>query len=94
MFVVSLKFTHRRGEAPPFMDAHVQWIRRGIDDGVFLLAGRLEPQLGGAVLAQGLSRDELQSRLQQDPFVSEGIVSVEIVEITPSKADPRLAFVS
>ena len=94
MFLVVLKFSANRGQAKAFMDGHMEWIQRGFKEGVFLLAGRVEPSLGGAVLAQGVSREQLQSRVNEDPFVREDVVSAEIVEITPSKVDPRLSFIS
>ncbi len=94
MFLVLLKFSANRGQAKTFMDGHVEWIQRGFNEGIFLLSGRVEPSLGGAVLAQGVSREQLQSRVNEDPFVRQDVVSAEIVEITPSKVDPRLSFIS
>mgnify|MGYP001336632153 CR=1 FL=1 len=92
MFVVLLKFSAQRERARVHMEGHVQWLQRGFDDGVFLLSGTLQPQAGGALLAHGISREQLQARLDEDPFVREEVVSAEIVEITPSRTDPRLAF--
>ena len=92
MFAVFLRFSENKGKAGALVEAHKEWIRRGFDDGVFLLAGSLQPNLGGAVLAHGVSRAQLQSRLEADPFVAEGVVSAEITEITPRQADERLSF--
>ncbi|NNJ76600.1 MAG: hypothetical protein HKP56_15745 [Anderseniella sp.] len=92
MFVVLLKFAADRGRAGEFMDAHKAWIKRGFDDGVFLMAGSLQPQLGGAIMAHNTSLLELQGRVNEDPFVAENIVSADIHEITPAKADERLGF--
>lgn len=92
MFVVLLKFSSDRGQAGQFMEAHRQWIRRGFDDGVFLLAGNLQPTLGGAILVHNTSRSELEARVNDDPFVTQNIVSAEIIEIAPSRADARLEF--
>jgi len=92
MFVVLLKFTANKAHAGEFMDAHKAWIKRGFDDGVFLMAGSLQPQLGGAIMAHNASLPELQERGAEDPFVAENIVSADIHEITPAKADERLGF--
>ena len=92
MFVVLLKFSDNKSKAGQFMDGHNEWLRRGFDDGVFLLSGSLQPKLGGAILAQASSLEDLQSRVRDDPFVAEGVVAAEVMEITPSKADPRLGF--
>ena len=43
MFVVLLKFSANKGQAGQFMEGHKEWIRRGFDEGVFLLVGNLQP---------------------------------------------------
>jgi len=92
MFIVLLKFSSNKGQASQFMEGHKEWIKRGFDDGVFLLAGSLQPNLGGGIVAQNTSLSDLQSRVNDDPFVAENVVSAEILEITPSKTDDRLKF--
>jgi uncharacterized protein YciI len=92
MFIVLLKFSDNKGQAGQFMDGHNEWIKRGFDDGVFLLVGSLQPNLGGGVIAHNTTLSELHSRVNDDPFVAENVVSAEIIEITPSKADARLNF--
>jgi len=92
MFIVLLKFSGNKGQAGQFMEGHNEWIRRGFDDGVFLLAGSLQPNLGGGIVAHNTTLSDLQSRVNEDPFVAGDVVSAEILEITPSKADERLKF--
>lgn len=92
MYVVLLRFAARRDRAGQLMEGHKAWLQRGFDDGVFLLAGSLKPEQGGAILAQGGSRAELESRVNADPFVAEGVVTAEILEIAPAKAEERLRF--
>ncbi|MET9068928.1 YciI family protein [Streptosporangium sandarakinum] len=92
MFVVLLRFAGNKDAADRHMSGHQEWIRRGLDDGVFLLAGSIRPGLGGAVLAHGTSLEELDKRVRDDPFVAENVVSAQIIEIAPGMADERLAF--
>ena len=92
MFVVLLKFASNEGRARQLMESHQKWLQRGFDDGVFLLSGSLQPQLGGAIVAHGTSLSDLRDRVNDDPFVAEQVVSAEILEITPSRADERLKF--
>lgn len=92
MFIVLLKFSDNKGNAGQFMEGHKEWIERGFDDGVFLLTGSLQPNLGGGIVAHNTSLSDLQSRVNTDPFVAEKVVKAEILEITPSKADARLNF--
>lgn len=92
MFIVLLKFSSNKGQASQSMEGHKEWIKRGFDDGVFLLAGSLQPNFGGGIVAHNTSLSDLQSRGNDDPFVAENVVSAEILEITPSKTDGRLKF--
>jgi len=92
MFIVLLRFSASRERAGELMDGHNAWLKRGFDDGVFLLAGSLQPGPGGMVLAQDESRAALEARVGDDPFVAEDVVEAEIVEIAPAMADERLRF--
>lgn len=92
MFVVTLKFSKNKGRAREFMEGHNAWIKRGFDDGVFLLVGNLEPKLGGGIVAHDASLAEIERRVNDDPFVANDVVSAEIIEIAPSSADEQLKF--
>ncbi len=94
MFIVLLKFSDNKGRASQLMEGHKEWIKRGFDDGVFLLVGSLQPNLGGGILAHNTLLPDLQSRVNSDPFVLENVVSAEIIEIEPSKTDERLQFLA
>ncbi len=74
------------------MDGHKSWIKRGFDDGIFALAGSLQPKLGGGIVAYNTTLTDLQDRINEDPFVAENIVRAEILEITASQSDERLEF--
>jgi uncharacterized protein YciI len=92
MFIVLLKFSSNRAQAAQLMAAHDEWIARGFADGAFVAVGTLQPRSGGAILAHGPTRSDLEVRIKQDPFVAHGVVSAELLEISCSKADPRLEF--
>lgn len=92
MFVVLLRFSDNKDRAGELMDGHKEWIKRGYGDGVFLVVGSLQPNLGGAIVAHGVSRSDLEARIEEDPFVAENVVSAEILEITPASTDERLSF--
>ncbi|WP_299005189.1 YciI family protein [uncultured Shewanella sp.] len=100
MFIIKLAFSHEQNldhsetesKAKRFMPAHLDWLQQGYDNGVFLVSGSLHSELGGGIIAHGITREALNKLLQDDPFVTEQIVTPEIIEIVPSKADERLAF--
>jgi uncharacterized protein YciI len=94
MFVVLLNFSDKRALASQFMADHNAWIKRGFDDGVFLVTGSLQPARGGGILAHQTSRADLEARLKDDPFVAQGVVTAEILEIKPSQTDKRFSFLA
>jgi uncharacterized protein YciI len=89
MFIVFLKFAENKSQASQFMDGHKKWISRGFDEGIFLMAGSLQPQQGGCIIADNTSLSELQDFVSNDPFVVENVVSPEIFEVHPSKVDEK-----
>ena len=70
MLVVLLKFSDNKSKASQLMEGHKEWIKRGFDDGVFLLVGNLQPNSGGGIVAHNTSRSDLQGRVNADPFVA------------------------
>jgi uncharacterized protein YciI len=92
MFVVLLKFSTNKASASQFMDGHNSWLKDGFAKGTLLLAGTIEPKAGGAILTHNATPEQIQAIVKEDPFVSEGVVSTEIIEITPSKAVPQMEF--
>ena len=92
MFIILLKFSNNKAQAGQLMEAHNEWIKRGFDEGVFLLVGSIQPNSGGGIVAHNTSLAELQSRVNEDPFVKEDIVNAEIIEISPARVDERLSF--
>ena len=91
MFVITLKFADK-AKASQHIDGHNTWIKRGFDDGVFLLVGNLQPNAGGAILAYNAGRAHFEARVREDPFVAEGVVTADILEIAPGRTDERVAF--
>jgi len=92
MFIILLKFAANKDLASQYFEEHKLWLNNGFDDGVFLLAGRIQPEQGGAIAGHNTTREELEERVKNDPFVINNVVSAEILEISPSITDQRLDF--
>ena len=92
MFVIFLKFSDNKANAGQFMEDHNSWINSGIEDDIFLIVGSLQPSLGGGIIAHNVTLEDLQNRINEDPFVAENVVTAEIHEISPAMTDERLSF--
>jgi len=47
---------------------------------------------GARVSPAGITPEDLRARVCEDPFVVEGVVTTEIIELDTTMSDPRLAF--
>lgn len=92
MFIVLLTYTAPLERIDAAGPAHRDWLKACYDDGVFLASGPQDPRTGGAILAHGLSRAELEERLAGDPFAQQGLATYAITRVAVRLADPRLAF--
>ncbi|KZM48826.1 hypothetical protein [Labrenzia sp. OB1] len=94
MFVVTLKFSENKAGAGDLMESHKAWIQRGFDEGIFLMVGSLQPNMGGGIFAHNVTREDLEAFVRQDPFVTGNVVAPDILEITPARLDERLDFLA
>lgn len=92
MFIIFLKFSENKNLAGDYMEDHKNWIKKGIEDNIFMIVGSLQPNRGGAIIASCNSYLEVERRLKEDPFVEKNIVEYEIFEITPSMANDKFKF--
>jgi uncharacterized protein YciI len=90
VFIIFLKFSTNKAAAPEFIAAHNEWIARGFADDVFQCVGSLVPAAGGAIVATGESREEIEARVNADPFVQEDVVVAEITEVDVKKTVPAV----
>jgi uncharacterized protein len=68
----------RRG---PYREAHLERIRAEKDAGRVVMAGALgSPATGGAIVWQGVSREEIERFTAVDPYVEAGLVTAQRIE--------------
>ena len=88
MFIVTLTYVQPLETIDALMTRHVAWLRRHYRSGLFIASGRQRPRIGGIILARSGDRDALEAALADDPFVSSGAATFDIVEFTPSMTAP------
>jgi uncharacterized protein YciI len=93
MHIIKLQFAARKSDAPQWLAAHNAWLDKGFSDGAFLAAGSLLDGSGGCILAAPATRDLVEARVAQDPFVVHGVVTPEITSFTAGKTQPALATI-
>ncbi|MCR4264992.1 YciI family protein [Nitratireductor sp. ZSWI3] len=89
MFIVSLNYMAPIEDVEMHVPAHMAWLEKHYEAGLFLASGRKVPRTGGIILAKG-DRAALEACLREDPFAVHGIARYEITECAVSKAVPGL----
>ncbi|MBA7944007.1 YciI family protein [Citrobacter sp. RHBSTW-00271] len=89
IYVVVLTYVKPLEEVDAQILAHVEWLKKGYADGVFLASGRRVPRNGGVILAKCDSLESLEERLSQDPFQELNIAKVDII---PFEASMKAQF--
>ncbi|MEC7963466.1 MAG: YciI family protein [Pseudomonadota bacterium] len=80
LFVIDIEYTVEMEAVAPHLDAHMAFVAKGYEDGLFLASGAKVPRTGGVIIAQGASRSAVEALVADDPFSKAGIVQVTITE--------------
>ena len=85
MFVIELIYKVELSEIDAAMRAHMAYLKKEYAAGRFLMSGRKVPRTGGIILALGESREQIETLVNQDPFVARGLADFRITEFNLSQ---------
>jgi uncharacterized protein YciI len=85
VFVIELIYKADLAEIDAHMAAHVRFLKKYYAAGNFLVSGRKLPRDGGIIIAVGASRNEIEAIAKEDPFYTQGLADVRIVEFRASQ---------
>ncbi|MFJ9692500.1 YciI family protein [Kitasatospora sp. NPDC101183] len=90
MFILELSYTAELDRIDAGLTEHVAWVRRHIEDGTFLAAGRKVPREGGIILAVGEDRAAIEALAATDPFLLAGVAEYRVTEFIATTTAPVL----
>jgi uncharacterized protein YciI len=88
--LILLDYVAPLDEVDVHMANHVAWLKRGFDEGVFLIAGRQDPRGGGVIVTRG-HRPQAEALAASDPFVTSGVATAQVIAFNASFAAPEIA---
>src|SRR5437868_4924447 len=88
MFVIISRYLKSQEQVDEHYPAHAQFLEEYYRSGRFLGSGRMNPPVGGIILARGESLEEIKNILGRDPFAIHGCAQYEVLEFDPS-SQPR-----
>lgn len=83
LHAVTLTYRCPEEKLAAWLDAHKQWLVKGIKQGEILFAGPLDSHAGGFILFHG-DKDQVNRSLKEDPFVEHQLVDVDMVSVEPA----------
>ncbi|SHF98815.1 YciI family protein [Vibrio gazogenes] len=91
MFIVSLTYISEISQIDKYLEAHVEYLDKNYEKGVFIASGRKVPRNGGVILAKARNLSELEEVLNDDPFKIHNLAHYELIEFVPTKSAPEFA---
>jgi uncharacterized protein YciI len=85
MFVIELVYKADLSEIDAHMKAHVAFLEKYYDAGVFLVSGRKVPRDGGVIIASGENRERIEAIVREDPFIERGLAEFRLVHFRASQ---------
>lgn len=84
MYILSLNYVKPVCEIDQFIDEHINYLKKYYKAGVFVMSGRKVPRTGGVILAKGVSPEELDIIIHEDPFQKNGIAKYTVTQFIPT----------
>ncbi|NIY91880.1 YciI family protein [Vibrio diazotrophicus] len=91
MFIVSLTYISEISQIDKYLEAHIEYLDKNYEKGVFIASGRKVPRSGGVILANARNRSELEEIINDDPFKIHNLADYEVTEFVPTKSAPEFS---
>jgi len=94
MYVISLTYKADLSVMDAHRPAHLDWLQKYYDEGLFLASGRKVPATGGMIISKKMPREKLDAILKTDPFALHNLADYDVTEFEPKMTAPELKGVA
>lgn len=91
MFIVILTYKRPVEEIEKNLAEHIRFLDRYYENKKFLISGRRNPRIGGIILVNSDSLEEVNRIISEDPFHVNNLADYEIIEFIPTKFISQLS---
>ncbi len=92
MFIVSVTYKQPLEVVDHHLADHIAFLDSYFSQGTFIASGRKVPRTGGIILATGVTREQLDLILLEDPFNQHKVASYEVTEFEPNRTGSEYAL--
>ena len=85
IFIAILTYKKPLDEVTKFRPEHLDFLETYYKSGKFIVSGRQTPPEGGIIIANNVTKEELESILKEDPFYKNDLADFRIIEFTSAK---------
>ncbi|KGB49736.1 hypothetical protein LH61_08510 [Leuconostoc mesenteroides P45] len=90
MFIIDLTYIKPISAVEHYLPYHITYLDKYYKSGHFIMSGRKEPRIGGIIVAQAESLDEITKIYSTDPFFIHNIATFNVSKFVPSKWSEKL----
>ena len=90
MFIIDLQYIVPLEELDSHMTEHVKFLQKYYKQNVFVASGRKVPRTGGIILAKGVTKEEIHTIMEEDPFTRHKLAEIAITEFLTSQTHPDI----
>jgi uncharacterized protein YciI len=80
MFIISLHYTADLEKVDQFLPGHNQFLQKFFGNATLICSGPKIPRTGGIIVCRAESMGQVESLIEEDPFVINGVARYEITE--------------
>ena len=88
MFIIMAKYIRPIEEIDQALSKHYEFLDKYYALGKFICSGRRNPRIGGVILCNAASRQEIDQIISEDIFYQNKLVEYDINEFIPTKHLP------
>ncbi|WP_379969715.1 YciI family protein [Ectobacillus sp. sgz5001026] len=89
MFFALLTYKTSLERVDEYLEEHKHYLDKNYQLGNFIFSGRRNPRIGGVILINQSSKEQVMNIIAEDPFYEHEIAEYELIEFTPSKYDEK-----
>ncbi len=86
LFIIKITYTAPIEQIDAHLIDHRAYLDQCYAEGHYLTSGPQVPRTGGIIIAQGVSRAEIDALMAQDPFSIHGLIEYDVIEFEAVKS--------
>lgn len=87
MFLILVTYKKPLEDIERFLPAHISFLDKYYAENKLIFSGRRTPRVGGMILANVETKEEVEAMVQEDPFKANDLADYDIIEFTPTKGN-------